>query len=96
LSVVAAGRRTRLERGNSTAALNEQGVAKQLSVEAVIEQLCTLGCKTVYQVIAQLRDGQIPASMADLGEAQCAEVLVELQSIMAVYTENGSVCSNPD
>ena len=62
------------------------------AVEHCIEQICARGCKVVCQVIARLRSGPPPAELAQLGAAERDRVLVELESIMAIYAENDSVC----
>jgi len=61
-------------------------------VETVIEQVCARGCKAVYQVIAGLQARRIPDEMTELSSIECERVLMELESIMAVYAENGSAC----
>jgi len=61
-------------------------------LDAVIETICARGCKAVYQVMAQLQAGQTVPELAHLPRCDCNRVLVELDSIMAVYAENGSVC----
>jgi len=61
-------------------------------VDDMVELFCAMGCKAVYQVIAQLQGGSLPDRMRHLNQRDCARVLTELQSIMDVYAENGSVC----
>ena len=61
-------------------------------LDALIEAICAQGCKTVYQVMARLQAGQMVPELAHLQRSECNRVLVELDSIMAVYAENGSVC----
>lgn len=61
-------------------------------VDALVESICAQGCKVVYQVIARLQAGETPLEMAHLDTSATAAVLAELESIMAVYAENGSIC----
>lgn len=62
------------------------------SVDRVVEQLCEQGCRVVYQRIEQLRAGVLVAEARGLTFRQRERVLAELESIMAVYAENGSTC----
>ena len=61
-------------------------------LDPLIEAICAQGCKTVYQVMARLQAGQTVPELAHLLQHECNRVLTELDSIMAVYAENGSVC----
>ena len=61
-------------------------------VEHRVEQVCALGCRSVYQRIDDLRAGIGVPELAGLNPRQIALVLTELESIMSVYTENGAVC----
>lgn len=65
---------------------------RDVLVETIVEQICACGCKAVYQVIASLQARRIPDEMAELSSIECDRVLMELESIMAVYAENGSAC----
>jgi hypothetical protein len=61
-------------------------------IEHKVEQICALGCRQVYQRIDELRAGTGVPELAGLNSRQMAAVVTELESIMAVYTENGAVC----
>ena len=61
-------------------------------LEHKVEQICALGCRQVYQRIDELRAGVAVPELAGLNVDQIAAVLSELESIMAVYTENGATC----
>ena len=61
-------------------------------IDALVEGICEQGCKVVYQVIASLQAGEELARMVHLDRSATLAVLAELESIMAVYAENGSVC----
>jgi len=61
-------------------------------IEHRVEQICALGCRQVYQRIDEIRaDVRVP-ELVGLNSRQVAAVMTELESIMAVYTENGAVC----
>jgi len=77
-----------------TAEAAQSGDADQIhpDVDALVESICAQGCKVVYQVIATLQAGETPLEMAHLDTPATAAVLAELESIMAVYAENGSIC----
>ena len=61
-------------------------------LEHKVEQICALGCRGVYQRIDELRAGSAVPELAGLSPHQIVLVLTELESIMAVYTENGATC----
>ena len=64
----------------------------QQGTDVLVETICARGCKVVHQVIASLQAGEKLAEMAHLDTPATLAVLAELESIMAVYAENGSVC----
>jgi len=61
-------------------------------IEHKVEQICALGCRGVYQRIDEIRAGVGVPELVGLNSRQVAAVMTELESIMAVYTENGAVC----
>ncbi len=58
----------------------------KLSPDSVIEMLCQQGCKSVREAIDQFEHGDRPQGAETLSAEECHAVLVELKSIMAVYT----------
>lgn len=64
----------------------------QSLVDEAVERLCAQGCRVVYQRIDELRSGAAIEELQGLDDYQRELVAVELESIMAVYAENGSVC----
>ena len=61
-------------------------------IEHKVEQICALGCRQVDQRIDEIRAGVGGPELVGLNPRQIAAVVTELESIMAVYTENGAVC----
>ena len=55
------------------------------SVDEVIEALCQEGCQTVRTYIEQLENNTPMELLAGLSDLEKQTVLLELQSIMAVY-----------
>lgn len=74
----------------------EGNVQAHPDVDALVEAICAQGCKVVYQVIASLQAGEELLETAHLDTPAVTALLTELESIMAVYAENGSVCLNKD
>lgn len=50
-----------------------------------VETLCTEGCNDVRSAIKRIEAGQPVPQLEGLSESECAAVLAELKSIMAVY-----------
>lgn len=61
----------------------------ETDIEQYVELLCQHGCERVYAYIDALRAGRQLAETGPLSPGERAQVLEELQSIMAVY-ERGS------
>jgi hypothetical protein len=66
----------------------------QLQAEAVVEQICHLGCAAVYQVLEAVDRGEQPGELNGLDAEVHSVVLTELRSVMAVYDarEGGASC----
>jgi hypothetical protein len=58
-------------------------------LQSVVDQLCTDGCKRVNRYIREIQAGDYPHQMRKLNPQECAEVMSELQAIMAVYDRDG-------
>ena len=58
-------------------------------IDRAVEGLCLKGCASVREEIKLLQSGVILPEIQDLDELARRTVLIELQSIMAVY---GDVC----
>jgi|GEM_PF-2932973 len=56
-----------------------------LTIDDYVLQICELGCTHVYQVIEILEQGQQPEDLSGIPTEYLPALLVELQSIMAVY-----------
>ncbi len=56
-------------------------------VEQTVEAICALGCALVRDCIRALQQAQSRPEYKLLDPQQCASLLRELQSIMAVYDE---------
>ena len=54
-------------------------------VEHVVEAVCSLGCKAVHGVIAQLESGGFVAEAAELTRFERRRVVEELKDVMSVY-----------
>ena len=55
------------------------------TVDSRVTAICELGCARVREVIAALREGGSPAETAGTTDAEQAQILRELEAIMAVY-----------
>lgn len=69
-----------------------KGQSEESEIDRCVERICAQGCKVVYQCIEQLRSGTEVADVHGLSGRQIELLLAELESIMAVYAENGSAC----
>jgi hypothetical protein len=58
-------------------------------IEQCVEEICALGCRAVTMIIRDWEKNRPLAVMA-LSETAQQQVLIELQSIMAVYDRAGS------
>lgn len=56
-----------------------------LTVDDYVLQICELGCTHVYQVIELIEQGQHGEELSEIPTEHLPALLVELQSIMAVY-----------
>lgn len=56
-----------------------------LTVDDHVLQICELGCTHVYRVIELIEQGQQAKELSDIPAEHLPALLVELQSIMAVY-----------
>jgi hypothetical protein len=59
-------------------------------LQTIVDRLCEDGCTAVNQYILEIQSGHCPTSMQQLNRNDCETVLVELQSIMAVYEHKGA------
>lgn len=57
----------------------------QNPAQQAVVHICERGCRYVREVIELLASGQGVTETQGLSAQDCAEVLVELRSIMAVY-----------
>lgn len=62
-------------------------------IDQRITQICELGCTRVTEIIAALEQGLTTPETHDLLDTDRAQVLVELQAIMAVYNTRNDGCS---
>ncbi|MCG8429100.1 MAG: hypothetical protein MI754_17225 [Chromatiales bacterium] len=58
------------------------------AVSAIVEVICNKGCQQVRQDIALLEQGVLLPEVSSLEAIERQAVLVELQSIMAVYGDS--------
>ena len=63
-------------------------------VDAHVARICDLGCRRVYEVIAELERGQSSDATRSLSDSLRAVVLAELKAVMAIYDarEDGPSC----
>lgn len=62
-------------------------------IEESVTAICELGCDRVREVITALERGETTAEVARNSTAERADILHELQSIMAVYdARKGGPC----
>ena len=54
-------------------------------IEERVTLICELGCVRVRAVIVALQNGAATPETATTSPAECAEILHQLQAIMAVY-----------
>jgi hypothetical protein len=59
-------------------------------IEERVTVICELGCVRVREVITALAQGEATSEVAQNSAAERAEILRELQAIMAVYDERKS------
>lgn len=56
-------------------------------LQQIIDEVCLQGCQQVKSTIAQLQQDGSVNTMRSLTKAERSAVLVELQTIMAVYNK---------
>ncbi|MDX1335805.1 MAG: hypothetical protein R3312_08480 [Gammaproteobacteria bacterium] len=56
-----------------------------LTVDDYVLKICELGCTHVYQVIELIEQGHQAEELSDIPAEHLPALLLELQSIMAVY-----------
>jgi hypothetical protein len=56
-----------------------------LTVDDYVLQICELGCTHVHQVIELIEQGRHGEELSDIPTEHLPALLLELQSIMAVY-----------
>jgi len=58
-------------------------------LEQALERICLLGCERVNACIVALQNGETWSEYAGLDGQQRSALLLELQSIMSVYSDEG-------
>ena len=63
---------------------------KSPRIASCVEQLCSKGCKAVWQDIALLEEGETLPETRKLSIEENRAVLEELKAIMSVYGDSGN------